>query len=290
MDVSIAMIPETAIVSLMFLSKIGRITGVFLLICLAGLPANAAAVPLIDGDFSAGTFGTSDLPGWSVLSPSGSIALQSDTAFNVPAGGYDHPILTFGAGETTNAGSITQAFQIDPSINYALSFDAGALATHGNGAWKLDVTASIGSSDQQAIENMGVLPPGGDVSEMSFVVLGEATGDQGKDLALIMSGAGEVSTDGRSVRDLISTVEQRVNCLPRCPNEYLALRFSSDQSTTTSVEGLLANISVSPVAAPEIDPASAASGMTLLALCLFLAIDRRRLTMQHSIRRDLKRV
>jgi|BarGraIncu00222A_1022003.scaffolds.fasta_scaffold127012_1 hypothetical protein len=39
------------------------------------------------------------------------------------------------------------------------------------------------------ISNGGVIPLGGDIAEMCFVVLMNATNDQDKDLHLIMSGA-----------------------------------------------------------------------------------------------------
>jgi Arc/MetJ-type ribon-helix-helix transcriptional regulator len=62
------------------------------------------------------------------------------------------------------------------------------------------------NANESEIVNMGVLPPGGDIAEMCFVVLMAATNDQDKDLQLIMAEVRALAADAAmaKLRDMVS--------------------------------------------------------------------------------------
>jgi hypothetical protein len=70
---------------------------------------------------------------------------------------------------------------------------------------------SSANSNNMAVQNMGVLPPGGDISEMCFVVLMEATADQDKDLELIMAETKAQTNAKQALRDIISKVGRDIS-------------------------------------------------------------------------------
>ena len=78
----------------------------------------------------------------------------------------------------------------------------------GGGAYGVNVVAP--DSDDQAIQNMGVMPPGGDISEMCYVVLMNATNDQDKDLELIMATTKAQTAAKQALRTLIANVGRDV--------------------------------------------------------------------------------
>ncbi len=61
--------------------------------------------------------------------------------------------------------------------------------------------ATVRSDLDLAISNMGILPPEGDIAEMCFVVLMEATGDMDKDLEMITAEA-KAANDAKKQREL----------------------------------------------------------------------------------------
>ena len=61
-----------------------------------------------------------------------------------------------------------------------------------------------------AIANMGALPRGGDIAEMCFVVLMEATNDQDKDLEMIMDEIKAATAAKRHLRDLIAKIRRDI--------------------------------------------------------------------------------
>ena len=60
------------------------------------------------------------------------------------------------------------------------------------------------------IKNMGVLPPGGDIAEMCFTVLMEATNDIDKDLRMIMDEIKATTAAKQKLRDLISKIRRDI--------------------------------------------------------------------------------
>ena len=71
--------------------------------------------------------------------------------------------------------------------------------------WMASMGPTVNENDM-AIANMGVLPPGGDIAEMCFVVLMAATNDQDKDLKLIMAEVRALAADAAmaKLRDMAS--------------------------------------------------------------------------------------
>jgi hypothetical protein len=85
---------------------------------------------------------------------------------------------------------------------------SAASSTLSGGAFS--TVTSADSSDQQAIQNMGVMPAGGDISEMCFVVLMDATNDQDQDLELIMAQTKAQTAAKQALRDVIAKVGRDV--------------------------------------------------------------------------------
>lgn len=94
------------------------------------------------------------------------------------------------------------------STGTGVGTEAGGALTGGGGAYGIPMATS--SQDDMAIQNMGVLPPGGDIAEMCFVVLMEATNDQDKDLELIMAETKAQTNSKQALRDIISKVGRDV--------------------------------------------------------------------------------
>jgi hypothetical protein len=66
------------------------------------------------------------------------------------------------------------------------------------------------SPKAMSIQNMGVLPPGGDIAEMCFVVLMEATNDQDSDLELIMAETKALTNAKQALRQLMAQINSDV--------------------------------------------------------------------------------
>lgn len=94
---------------------------------------------------------------------------------------------------------------------------------------KSDPNADPQQVATQAIQNMGALPPGGDISELCFVVLMNATNDQDKDLQTIMAQTQAQTAAKQKLRDQMNTVNKNV----------AANAASSAQSTPTAGPGAL---------------------------------------------------
>jgi putative addiction module CopG family antidote len=71
--------------------------------------------------------------------------------------------------------------------------------------WMTTMGSTVNENDM-AIQSMGVLPPGGDIAELCFVVLMAATNDQDKDLQLIMAELRALAADAAmaKLRDMVS--------------------------------------------------------------------------------------
>lgn len=150
--------------------------------------------------------GFQDAPATPPTPPPGTPATDAGGAQSTEAGGAQtaksssEPSTEAGGALTGTGGSGGS-----PDSSEAGGFLTGS-GGGGGGGGAYGITPVSGSSNDAAIQNMGVLPPGCDIASMCFMVLMEATNDQDKDLEMIMAETKAQTKTKQAMRDVISKV------------------------------------------------------------------------------------